>query len=464
MTRSARSLLRYVKGSLNGLLLHKAFDFALVHRLLDLLFIGVTIASLNYSYPSHDLLAACTLGAFVNYYSFSRLRLYSSQRLSPLTKVFLRFNVAFVPLAVLLGYYSSLINSNYYLNRLAIVYLCFLFNHIFLRFVFRLLRRSGGNKRVAVSWGSPENISLLQSTISNSPWLGIKLEKWFFLSSSQSDMDLSYSGGLPDMKKYLNTNTPDIVIVFPSLTDSSTTSLLEILGDTPIPVILCPPWQGLNLSLQRSDISTLPAYSLWGIPEHSSSLYIKRVSDFIVALTLLVLLAPLLLLIYLLILFSSSGHPIFKQERYGLSNRPFVIYKFRTMHLQPDDAKIVQATSGDSRVTPLGSFLRRTSLDELPQLINVLNGTMSIVGPRPHAVEHNTYYRTRILGYSQRHMVKPGITGLSQVRGLRGNTEDCQLMVQRVASDLEYQRKWSLSLDIKILFKTLIHLLKSDAY
>jgi putative colanic acid biosynthesis UDP-glucose lipid carrier transferase len=160
---------------------------------------------------------------------------------------------------------------------------------------------------------------------------------------------------------------------------------------------------------------------------------------------------------------SSPGPVIFRQKRYGLNGRSFSIYKFRTMSVQHGTdtmAEVVQATRGDLRVTPLGRLLRSTSLDELPQLYNVLRGDMSLVGPRPHAVTHNEFYRKAVPGYMLRHKVKPGLTGLAQVNGCRGETAQLGLMAERVRWDMEYIRKWSPWLDLKIMLKTVALVLK----
>jgi putative colanic acid biosynthesis UDP-glucose lipid carrier transferase len=157
--------------------------------------------------------------------------------------------------------------------------------------------------------------------------------------------------------------------------------------------------------------------------------------------------------IVILVRRSSPGPVLFRQRRYGLDGREFTVFKFRTMTVVEDDA-VRQATRDDPRVTPIGRFLRRTSLDELPQLLNVLGGSMSLVGPRPHAVAHNEHYRKLVSGYMLRHKVRPGMTGLAQVNGLRGETRDIEKMSQRVSYDLEYLKSWSLGLDIRILIKT----------
>ncbi|MEG2830836.1 MAG: exopolysaccharide biosynthesis polyprenyl glycosylphosphotransferase, partial [Edwardsiella sp. (in: enterobacteria)] len=154
---------------------------------------------------------------------------------------------------------------------------------------------------------------------------------------------------------------------------------------------------------------------------------------------------------------TSPGPVLFKQARYGLNGQHISVWKFRTMRVQENGDNVMQATKGDPRVTPFGAFLRRTSLDELPQFINVLQGSMSIVGPRPHAVAHNEQYRRLVDNYMIRHKVKPGITGLAQINGYRGETDTLDKMEGRVQYDIDYIQRWSLWLDLKIIFLTLFN-------
>jgi putative colanic acid biosynthesis UDP-glucose lipid carrier transferase len=169
------------------------------------------------------------------------------------------------------------------------------------------------------------------------------------------------------------------------------------------------------------------------------------------------LIAIPMLIISAAVKLTSPGPVIFKQNRYGLDGKKIVIYKFRSMTSMDNGDVVKQATKNDARITPLGAFLRKTSLDELPQFINVLQGNMSIVGPRPHAVAHNEQYRKLVEGYMLRHKVRPGITGLAQVNGLRGETETINKMVKRVEYDLEYIHRWTVWLDIKIILKTVFN-------
>ncbi len=187
-----------------------------------------------------------------------------------------------------------------------------------------------------------------------------------------------------------------------------------------------------------------------------TSARLKRALDIAGAAIGLVALAPFFILMVLAIRVESRGKAIFRQRRSGYLGATFTIYKFRTMRVEEDGPDIVQARRGDQRISRLGAIMRRTSLDELPQLINVLTGEMSLIGPRPHALAHDEYYASVIPQYEARFKVKPGITGLAQVSGLRGPTEEISAMAARVEKDLEYIRTWSPALDFKILLQTLL--------
>ena len=202
------------------------------------------------------------------------------------------------------------------------------------------------------------------------------------------------------------------------------------------------------------DVAGIPVVAVCETPFSGMNGLIKRLSDIVISLLLLIPLSPIMLAVAVGVKLSSTGPVLFKQMRYGLDGQEILVYKFRSMTVSEPSNDVTQATRNDKRVTPFGSFIRRTSLDELPQFINVLQGRMSIVGPRPHAISHNEIYRKIIKGYMIRHKVKPGITGWAQVNGLRGETETVDKMKTRIDYDLDYLRQWSLPLDIKIIFKT----------
>jgi putative colanic acid biosynthesis UDP-glucose lipid carrier transferase len=257
-----------------------------------------------------------------------------------------------------------------------------------------------------------------------------------------------------------------IYITFPMRAEERIRGVLSKLADTTASVYIVPDFFVFQMLHSRwTDIGGLPAVSVFENPLYGVDGIVKRVFDLVVASLLLVVLALPLILVALAIKLTSRGPVLFRQRRYGLDGREIFVWKFRTMTVCEDGNRVVQASKQDSRVTRLGAVLRRTSIDELPQLFNVVGGTMSLVGPRPHAAAHNEQYRKMIEGYMLRHKVKPGITGLAQVRGWRGETDTLEKMQRRVECDHEYIREWSLWLDVKILFRTAFVVLKrQNAY
>ena len=283
-------------------------------------------------------------------------------------------------------------------------------------------------------------------------------ERLSALMSQRSPGEPMLRGSLRDIVPYVQSNGIDVIFVaLPVSHIARVQTLLDELRDTTVSIYYVPMVFPLD-SIQggTSEFLGLPLIALCETPFHGTRGVSKRLTDLTLASLILIPLAPVMLLIALLIRLSSPGPAIFKQRRYGLDGHEIVVYKFRTMKVTEDGAAIRQATKGDPRVTPLGRLLRRSSLDELPQLFNVLQGRMSLVGPRPHAVAHNELYRKLIKGYMIRHKVAPGITGLAQVHGMRGETETLEQMEARVKYDLEYLRNWSPLLDLQILFKTLL--------
>lgn len=213
------------------------------------------------------------------------------------------------------------------------------------------------------------------------------------------------------------------------------------------------------------EIAGLPVLTLSETPLTGTRLLLKALEDRVLGMFIMVLVTPFLLLIALAIKLDSKGPVFFRQARKGWSGRIFHIWKFRSMYVhQPDAGVLQQATRNDPRVTRVGAFLRKTSLDELPQIFNVLKGEMSLVGPRPHAVEHDEQYSKGINAYFARHNIKPGITGLAQVRGLRGETREIERMRMRIEADIEYINNWSIWLDLSILLRTLGALSGKNAY
>ena len=252
------------------------------------------------------------------------------------------------------------------------------------------------------------------------------------------------------------------------LSVSKSKNVLELRDDLlnyPFRIVWSPMIDNFNiLDMNHTTFSGFSAInlSLSELFDHNINIFIKRSFDFLIALFLLFLLSPLLLLVALLIKTSSKGPIIFKQERHGLYGEVFKMWKFRSMKIH-DTSEYVQTTKNDTRVTAIGKFIRKYSIDELPQLFNVIFGQMSLVGPRPHAVEINRKYDKKIDKFMSRHRAKPGITGLAQINGYRGG-DDLESMKMRTFYDLKYLNNWSLYLDLKILLKTPIELLKKDVF
>ena len=258
------------------------------------------------------------------------------------------------------------------------------------------------------------------------------------------------------LSEYVKTNAIDIIyIALPMTSQPRVLDLLDDLKDTTTSIYFVPDIFMFDLIQARiDDVAGIPVVAVCETPFSGINGLIKRVSDIVMTLFLLIPLSPIMLMIGLSVKLSSPGPVLFKQKRYGLDGQEILVYKFRSMTVTENGHTVVQATKNDKRVTKLGAFLRKTSLDELPQFINVLQGRMSIVGPRPHAVSHNETYRKIIKGYMIRHKVKPGITGWAQVNGLRGETDTIDKMQARIEYDIDYLRQWSLALDTKIIFRT----------
>jgi len=263
-------------------------------------------------------------------------------------------------------------------------------------------------------------------------------------------------GGLRDVANYVYAHgIHEVYITLPLGSQPRIVQLLEAVQGTTASLYFVPDVFGISIIQGRlQDMNGVPVVGICETPFTGTNALVKRVSDIFLAIIILVLISPVLAGVALGVKLSSPGPIIFRQKRNGLDGEEIVVYKFRSMRVMDNGAVVKQATKGDSRITPFGAFIRRTSLDELPQFINVLQGRMSIVGPRPHAVAHNEEYRRLIKAYMVRHKVKPGITGWAQVNGCRGETETIDKMQARVEYDLEYLRNWSLVLDLQIIIRT----------
>ncbi|MFN4318383.1 undecaprenyl-phosphate glucose phosphotransferase [Acinetobacter parvus] len=330
-----------------------------------------------------------------------------------------------------------------------------------LRLILKFVRTKGYNTRTAVIVSAGTLGKQLAYQLKISQWLGINVLGFYDdKKSGIIDVDNFNFPVLGKLEQLINDakggSIDRIYITLPMRYEKRIHELVTALSDTTCSVLLVPDVFTFNLLHSRaSELNGIPLISIFDTPMLGASAFIKRVEDIILASFILILISPLLFVLALAVKLTSKGPVIFKQRRYGIDGKPIAVWKFRSMTVTEDDDQVTQATKDDSRLTPIGAFIRGTSLDELPQFINVLVGDMSIVGPRPHAIAHNEQYRKLILGYMLRHKVKPGITGLAQVNGWRGETDTLDKMEKRIEYDLEYIRSWSLWLDLKIVFFTI---------
>ncbi|MBX2865240.1 MAG: undecaprenyl-phosphate glucose phosphotransferase [Leptolyngbyaceae cyanobacterium MAG.088] len=373
---------------------------------------------------------------------------------------------------LVLGYITK--TSHYYARSLLLTWsVCVpitLFGmHIAVWRFLQQFRKSGRNSRSAVIVGLNTISQQLIDEIASSPELGIRLHGFFddSYNEEQGSHHALLKGNLSQVAEYVRKKRIDVVYITCSTEQKDqVTTLLQDLLDTTACVYFVPDVLTFHLMHGRPyEINGIPLVAIWEVPFTDVQYLLKRSIDVIVATLAVVLLFPVMVCIAIAVKLSSSGPIFFRQRRYGLHGQEIMVYKFRSMRVQEDGAVVTQAKRGDSRVTTVGAFLRKTSLDELPQFINVLQGRMSIVGPRPHAVAHNEMYRKLIDGYMLRHKVKPGITGWAQVNGCRGETETLEKMQKRIDYDLDYLKNWSLQLDCQIIMQTcFVFLRDQNAY
>jgi putative colanic acid biosysnthesis UDP-glucose lipid carrier transferase len=330
----------------------------------------------------------------------------------------------------------------------------------------RFLMNAFDNRSAIIAGYNNSSLELARRLKSNP---GMRLEVAGFFDDRSSDRlgmesGTKLVGALSELGQYVKEHRTDVIfIALPIRHVKRVMNLLDDLRDTTASIYYVPDIFVFDLIQARSgEIHGIPVVAMCETPFYGYRGVVKRLTDTALSVIILLLLLPLLVVIAVLVKASSPGPIIFKQRRYGLDGREIAVYKFRTMRVTEDGAQIRQASRSDSRITPIGGVLRRASLDELPQLINVLQGRMSLVGPRPHAVAHNEEYRKLIKGYMVRHKVLPGITGLAQVNGCRGETALLEEMEARVNYDLDYLRHWTPMLDIKIILLTVVKVFRDD--
>ncbi len=440
------------------------------YRLVDATLVGGSLWLLVLLYggkwtEQYSLAVASAIGLFL--FFGQTYDLYRSWRGSAIRQEIVRVLLAW--LSVLLGLlflaYITKSSADYsrrvVLTWFVVAPFCAILFRGGLLFVLGMLRERGINTRTVAIVGARDMGARLANTILEAPWMGLQPIGFYEDRKPAEERPLvkepiQILGDMDDLVEHAKRGGVDIIyIALPMSAEARIKKLIGRLSDTTASVYLVPDFFISDLMRSGwSSVGELPTVGVFQTPFYGVDGVVKRIEDFILASIILPVVIIPMLLIALGVKLTSPGPVIFKQHRYGLRGNKITIWKFRTMAVCENDENVKQVTKGDSRVTPFGSFLRRTSLDELPQFINVLQGRMSIVGPRPHAVVHNEEYRGLISGYMLRHKVKPGITGLAQVNGWRGETDTLDKMEKRVECDLAYIRNWSIGLDLKILFLT----------
>ncbi|GGJ10829.1 Capsular polysaccharide biosynthesis protein [Pseudomonas avellanae] len=396
-------------------------------------------------------------------------QLYGSWRgeriLRELAKVFSYWAMTFVTLQSLnyLLINRMQLPDNGQLRWFALVLAALCGYRLLIRLTLHKLRRHGFNTRRVAIVGTGQVGERLARSISLAPWMGLNLLGFYDSHPQQMNQDgkrrrVPVLGDLHQLIEDAREGRIDkVYITLAFSADAQLSELITGLSDTTASVYLIPDVFMFDLLHARSEsINGLASISIFDSPMDGAWSLAKRAEDILLSSLILLLIAVPLLLIAAAIKLTSTGPVLFRQRRYGLDGRSIMVWKFRSMIVQDKAEGVRQATRNDIRVTPLGAFLRRTSLDELPQFFNVLHGEMSIVGPRPHAVAHNEQYRKQVSGYMLRHKVKPGITGWAQINGWRGETDTLDKMRMRVEFDLEYIEHWSIWLDLKIILLTLL--------
>ena len=371
--------------------------------------------------------------------------------------------LAIFGLLYIFGYasgYLSYFNSELLMVWCGVTPACQLAGHFALRMAAPAIIELQGDRQRAVVAGMNEQGLELARRLADDPYSRVEVVGFFDDRGDErvkSGGKYSPLGAISALPGFARANQIDLIYIsLPMASQPRILSLLDALRDTTTSIYFVPDIFVTDLIQGRVDsVGGLPIVAVCESPFTGFGGLLKRASDIVLSLLILALISVPLLIIALIVKWSSPGSVIFRQRRYGVDGNEITVYKFRTMIVSEDGPTIRQAQIDDPRITPVGRWLRKFSLDELPQFFNVLQGRMSIVGPRPHAVAHNEMYRKLIKGYMVRHKVKPGITGWAQVNGFRGETETLDKMKARIDHDLDYLRNWSLRFDLYIIARTL---------
>ncbi|MCB1985413.1 MAG: undecaprenyl-phosphate glucose phosphotransferase [Burkholderiales bacterium] len=425
------------------------------------------------TFTSHYLVLIIII-FFVSSYVYEHTSLYQNWRRGNLTAYIRDTLVGWIIIVAILYFLGHVTQFSEYFSRQVILSwiivtpLALIISHLIVKGIISI-RHSKGELRSSVIVGANTISKELLEHITKNPLLLIENQGYFDdrqIPRISGDLG-PYLGKTNKIIPYIQDNKIDMIFIsLPMTSQPRVQQLVEQFSDTTTSIYFLPDIYIFDLlQAQLDHIGNMPIVSLGESPYAGIGGALKIGSDYIFAILILIFLSPLMLCIALAVKLSSPGPVIFKQRRYGYNGEEIIVYKFRSMTVTENGENIVQAKRNDQRVTPIGSFLRRTSLDELPQFLNVLQGHMSVVGPRPHAVAHNETYRKLIRGYMMRHKTKPGITGWAQVNGWRGETDVLEKMEKRVEYDLYYLNNWSLWFDIWIIIRTVWTVLnRNNAY
>jgi len=461
------------KPSEHGLLRSYSAHITFIQRLVDgLLITGVYFAA-NHLHGGHwhtEQLLAATLAVFMFLIYAEMYGLYKSWRTSPQHHEIRALISVWAMVVASLLMLAFVTKTSGTLSRLVMMVwfvaipLVLGALRISIRAVLNQVRRNGANTHSVAIIGNNAIGRRLIRHFETTPWAGLVVKGFFDVRHPKTpsvEVDgETYSVNPIDalLQQARSGEIDSVYIALPFSRGSVIEEVVSQLADTTASVFVVPDsFTSVLVNARWIDFGGMPMLSVHETPFFGLFGLLKRVEDIVLSSLILLLISPLMLGIALAVKATSVGPILFKQRRYGLNGSEVEVWKFRSMTVCEDGANILQATKGDKRVTSLGAFLRKTSLDELPQFINVLQGSMSVVGPRPHAVTHNEQYRQLIKGYMLRHKVKPGITGWAQVNGWRGETDTLDKMKKRVEFDMEYIQNWTLWFDLKIVFLTVIH-------
>ncbi len=440
----------------------------------DLLIILASFVSVHWIYldglnftPERSIVLFAALG--FSYIVFAGFGLYRSSTSQFLHQLLVRLTIAWFIVGLLLSLLAFLskiavdVSRVWFTVSMVLSYVLLVGVRLVSGALLAISRMGGEKIQHVLLVGEGEPVQQAITRLEDNPWTGYRIAKVFLFDTEQTEQHRTFDESLDGVHAFIEERRQsgqpiaEVWISLPLADQYRISQIMHRLQDASVDVCLLPDAFGMQFfSGTATNVAELPVVNISDIRLPDSAELFKRVFDRFLSALAIVLLTPVMLIIAIAIRLDSQGPILFRQLRYGMDGREIEVWKFRSMCVQENGVDVRQATRNDARVTRIGAFLRRHSLDELPQFFNVLQGRMSIVGPRPHAVLHNEEYRGQINGYMLRHKIKPGITGWAQVNGWRGETDTLDKMEERVRLDLEYIQNWSAWLDVKIVILTVV--------